>query len=667
MKTINIYYSNKSSLSKFINDNSLSDKQSILLQIFTGIIDKEYINNLSMEIKELLPNIKMIGSTTDGEILDGNISINKTVLSFSIFENTEIEIVGIKQEDSSFKTATSLINSISNIDQAKAAIIFSDGLNTNGELFLQAFNQLVPELIIAGGLAGDNANFKKTFVFTHEGIKDAHTVAAVLYNPELIINANFSFGWQSIGFQFTVTKAIENRVYRIDNQTPVELYKKYLGENIVDQLPATGIEFPLIIVRNGQKVARAVIAKEADGSLIFAGNINTGDKVWFGYGNVKNILAYTKELYQNVLQNPVESTFVYSCMARKRLLGDEIANEMLPLANISPISGFFTYGEFLHNKHQEDKNQLLNQTLTVLSLSENNFIKPPKNDITLWSDRRNILTVEALTHLVIQTTNEFQDLNKNLEEKVNNEIEKNRQKEQQLLQQSRLAQMGEMISMIAHQWRQPLSAISSTSAAINLKARLNKLDNDVVIDLSDKISGYSQHLSNTIDDFREFFKPNKDRRETNLDEIVESVLVIVEDSIKNKNINLIKQMNAHQNFNSYPNELKQVVLNLIKNAEDVFSDSNINQVIEQATIRIRTYQKGDYVIFEIKDNGGGIDENIIENIFDPYFSTKTKKDGTGLGLYMSKTIIEEHCGGQLSVSNDKEGAIFTISLETINA
>lgn len=110
-----------------------------------------------------------------------------------------------------------------------------------------------------------------------------------------------------------------------------------------------------------------------------------------------------------------------------------------------------------------------------------------------------------------------------------------------------------------------------------------------------------------------------------------------------------------------------MVLNLIKNAEDVFSDKTNNQILQQAIIKLRTYQKEDYFIFEIEDNGGGIDEDIIGNIFDPYFSTKTKKDGTGLGLYMSKTIIEEHCGGKLSVSNGKEGAIFTIMLGTPNA
>ncbi len=231
------------------------------------------------------------------------------------------------------------------------------------------------------------------------------------------------------------------------------------------------------------------------------------------------------------------------------------------------------------------------------------------------------------------------------------EVEKNRQK----YQQNRLAQMGEMLSMIAHQWRQPLTAISSTSTAINFKAKLNILDNDTAVKLSSKISSYSQDLSSTIDDFKEFFKSDKEKEETTYTDIVNSVLGIAEISIKNKNITLVKELNSKAVFNTYQNELKQVVLNIIKNAEDVL----IKKEIPNPTIIVTTQDN----ILTISDNGGGIPDAIKDRIFDPYFSTKTKKVGTGLGLYMSKVIIEEHCNGKLSISNDKDGAIFKIKLD----
>ncbi len=251
------------------------------------------------------------------------------------------------------------------------------------------------------------------------------------------------------------------------------------------------------------------------------------------------------------------------------------------------------------------------------------------------------------------------DMNQNLEKKVDLQLQDLLKKDQQLQQQSRLAQMGEMISMIAHQWRQPLAAISATSGAINLKSQLDKLDKDTAIELSTKISNYSQHLSSTIDDFRDFFKSNKEKREANYDEIIQSVLGIVEISITNKNIKIIKELNSKDKFNSHPNELKQVILNLIKNAEDVLIEKEIKNPI----IHIKTYKQEDKNILEISDNGGGVPEKILSKIFDPYFSTKTKKDGTGLGLYMSKTIIEEHCQGTLEVYNNEDGAVFKITLE----
>ncbi len=257
--------------------------------------------------------------------------------------------------------------------------------------------------------------------------------------------------------------------------------------------------------------------------------------------------------------------------------------------------------------------------------------------------------------LLIGKTKEISALNNSLQERIEEEIEKNRLKDQQMLQQSRLAQIGEMISMIAHQWRQPLAAISSTSMALSFKANLNKLDNETIIDLSTKISNYSQHLSSTINDFRDFFKPNKEKKETTYDELIESVLKIIEISLTNKNITLIQNLHSEKVFNTYPNELKQVILNLIKNAEDAI----LEREIENPTIIIESVDN----ILTIQDNAGGIQEDIIDKIFDPFFSTKKKKDGTGLGLYMSKTIVEKHCEGKLIVKNNKNGACFSIILE----
>jgi len=281
--------------------------------------------------------------------------------------------------------------------------------------------------------------------------------------------------------------------------------------------------------------------------------------------------------------------------------------------------------------------------------------KPQKIEIV--TDDEIYILVNAFNNMMEELSKSQQEIsrfNATLQRKIEEEVQKNRQKDQQMLQQSRLAQMGEMISMIAHQWRQPLSAISSISASLEVQAQLNTLENSTVIELSENISKYSQHLSSTIDDFREFFKSHKEKKETSYTELIESALGIIGISITNKNITLTKELHSTALFFTYPNEIKQVILNLLKNTEDILIEKNI----PNPKITIQTYDN----ILLVKDNGGGVPEEIIDKIFDPYFSTKTQKDGTGLGLYMSKIIIEKHCGGTLSVSNDEEGAVFKIEL-----
>jgi len=239
-------------------------------------------------------------------------------------------------------------------------------------------------------------------------------------------------------------------------------------------------------------------------------------------------------------------------------------------------------------------------------------------------------------------------------------------KDKQLLHQSRLAQIGEMISMIAHQWRQPLGAISATSAHLQLKLSLNGADlqeekgrkeflNNFSSSLED-IDSFVQNLTVTIDDFRNFYKPNKDRVVTTLKKVIMKTLKVIKSSLDSNKIEIVYDFNDTNMLALYEHELMQVVLNILKNAEDNFQEKEI----ENKQIKITTKENS----ICICDNGGGIQESIIDKIFDPYFSTKGEKNGTGLGLYMSKMIIEEHHDGKLKVKNQNRGVCFIIEVFT---
>jgi len=365
------------------------------------------------------------------------------------------------------------------------------------------------------------------------------------------------------------------------------------------------------------------------------------------YNNSSDGIAIIKD--NHILEyNDTFSTMFKTDTNKHNLVGQK-------LLDIIPPKEYSNY--HIEELHQNlDKAQ--NESISFEWLYEDKDKKPLYLEIKMSPMQ---LKDDLVIHAIFRDINkrkkaelEIIRLNETLEERVAIEVEKNRIKDKQLLQQNKLAQMGEMISMIAHQWRQPLSAISSVAITINLKAKMDKLDKQTTIDATNKIAQYTKHLSETIDDFRNFFKQNKDKHYTSYTELIISVLKIVEPSIINKDIKIIKKLNSTITFKTYINEVKQVLLNLIKNAEDALKERGV----KEPKIFIESYDN----TLIIRDNAGGIQADIIDKIFDPYFSTKEEKTGTGLGLYMSKTIIEEHCGGKLTAYNDKEGAVFKIEL-----
>ena len=254
----------------------------------------------------------------------------------------------------------------------------------------------------------------------------------------------------------------------------------------------------------------------------------------------------------------------------------------------------------------------------------------------------------------------LRELNDTLENRINETVRDIQQKEKLMLHQNRLAQMGEMISMIAHQWRQPLTTIASISGTLQLKMGLNKYDKEIFNSKLKDIDSHTVHLSHTINDFKDFFKPNKIKTFFNIEATIHNALHLMSPLFESKEIDIQVNIDNHLNkeIESYENELIQVFLNIFKNSADVFEE----QEILNPKINVSLTDDDTYVNILIEDNGGGISDETLAKVFDPYFSTKSSQNGTGIGLYMSKSIIEEHCNGNLSVDNNGQGALFSISI-----
>ncbi|WP_331774614.1 PAS domain-containing sensor histidine kinase [Sulfurospirillum sp. 1612] len=257
-------------------------------------------------------------------------------------------------------------------------------------------------------------------------------------------------------------------------------------------------------------------------------------------------------------------------------------------------------------------------------------------------------------------TQELQLLNRDLEKRVEEEVCKNREKDRLLFQQSRLASMGEMIGNIAHQWRQPLSELSITlykTKKIYMSQTENLSDHDTFLSSYNHAKDVIKKMSKTIEDFRHFFNPNRAREHFLIKDAVDEMLRIMKETVHKHHLHIKVTYKKNISIDGFISEFTQVLMNLLNNSKDAFESKHVTQ--REIALVIDSDEQSNAVI-TYHDNAGGIKEDIIDKIFDPYFTTKHSSVGTGLGLYMSRMIIKDSMDGDMSVTNNDHGAQFTI-------
>ncbi len=258
----------------------------------------------------------------------------------------------------------------------------------------------------------------------------------------------------------------------------------------------------------------------------------------------------------------------------------------------------------------------------------------------------------------------------NYKVEIQNHLLNNAKQQAMMSQQSKMAAMGEMIGNIAHQWRQPLSFITTTATGIRLQKDLDVLNDNFLKEGLDGINKQAQFLSSTIDDFRNFFKQDKEKNKFKICDSIEKAITLVYPQFHNMEIEIIKNI-EDISIENYENEFLQVIINILNNARDEFTkkDKHFKKMIF-----IHVMKNKDQVQIRIKDNAGGVPKDIIERIFEPYFTTKHQTQGTGIGLYMSREIIVKNMKGNIKVINSNysynnlnhRGALFEITLPLSN-
>ncbi|ADR32810.1 histidine kinase [Sulfuricurvum kujiense DSM 16994] len=311
------------------------------------------------------------------------------------------------------------------------------------------------------------------------------------------------------------------------------------------------------------------------------------------------------------------------------------------LASVTPAEYEEIHGHWLEMKHDEPVNYRLVWGIAGF-MALLFFLVAYKN--------------HRLDVLVRQRTGELETFNQRLQDEVDKAVEKNRKQEKLLMQQAKMAEIGSMLESIAHQWRQPLNILGLSMTRLNLSCALSgKSESAKVIEIAE---AQIEYMSQTIDDFRNFFKQDRSQIPVNIAAMVNDVEALLGPLLVRKKITVKHEIDPLIEVLVYPNELKQVIINLVNNAREAIEQRRGNERI----IYIRCENDKRYCTISIEDTGGGIDASIIDKIFDPYFTTKFESQGTGIGLYMAKMIIEKHFLGKLSVYNTSKGACFEIRL-----
>lgn len=420
MQTFNHIFTSQKKFKSFLEEHKISESDKPFIQLFVGNNDQKNMQDILVIINTLLPLASIISTSTAGEIIEGQILENSAVLSLTIFKSTNVHVELIEG-----KNERDIADKLANIvtSRTKLIIAFNNPYSNDGEDFLNALNEKIPHIKIAGGNAGDNGAFAAQTV-VGAGIKISTTAVsvAILDSESLQIFNEYLLNWQTIGKSMTITKVDKSIIYEINNQKAQEIYRHFLGDDIADNLPMSGVEFPLIFDDDGLSIARAPVAVGSDGELIMAGHIKEGAHVKFGFGDIAQNDKTATKIVQQFSKNPVESIFIYSCSARKYFLREHLKSEFMMLEKVAPTSGFITYGEFFRHRKC---NKLLNVSSTFIGLSENSKISC-NIDFEIKPITSKTRTLNALTHLIKQTS-------KNIEEKNNHLLQfKNIMKESAL-------------------------------------------------------------------------------------------------------------------------------------------------------------------------------------------------------------------------------------------
>lgn len=683
LKQLVYYYDNHDSLMVWTREHEIANNKKLLIEINYPGIDKERLIGVLKKIKLSFPDATIVGMQSFASFKNHRISdLNTTqpIISFIKFESSSISSLVLDLNQNYIKGKTELeepdVTLIETYLQpdTKALQILTSYNTCSTSTFINNLGQAFGHLkIFGGGATNKEQNLDTTFIFHGDKIYENAVILIFMHGENLNVELFQAFDWKPISKKKKITKTKKSAVITIEQSPALDIYRKYFPN--IDNDPSVFAQVPLYITKNNISYAAHILKSDLiDQSLQIAQPLQEDDVVQLSIGNYNDMMNRTQEIYNFLSKTPAQALWIGACLSYEYGFRIPILHYISNIESNNHVFGYNTSQEYFNAVNHP--NTYHNHTFIIAAISEssNNYISLKEytaGNITpfevanknLYSimhktaNELNLLT-ENLENIVNQRTKQLEKLNQELQAKIDAAVRKEKRQSAMLNQQSRLASMGEILENIAHQWRQPLNTVSWIINDTMIKARLGRSNEINIEELAGKINNSVQFLSNTIEDFRRFVDKSDLAQTFNIKKAIQSTIGLIHETLLRSEINIELDCPEDIKYKGFENDFKHVIMNLINNARDAFEEREI----KDGLIYIRVYHENNELIIAVRDNAGGIAKPILKKIFEPYFTTKHQSKGTGLGLYMSKQLIEKVHGTIEVISILNKKTTFIIKL-----
>ncbi len=389
----------------------------ILVQIFSGRIDTSWIESLALQIRKSLPQAIVAGVSSSGEITEGNIQTGTTVLSLLSFSSTNLHSSFLEcRRGEEYATGEVVGRTFSELNHLQGLLLLAPPTNLDCVRLLDGINALLPEVTLFGGGAGTEEKSGKSFIFNTENTFESGVLAIGFQSETLHIATDLFFGWEGLGPRMTLTDVEDNRICTIDNQPAFNVYSRYLSIEPGEELFL--LEFPLLVERDGQILARNPVTCDADGAVSLVADVYSGESARLGYLDIDTVMEDTRGTVAVLEAFQPEAILLYSCVCRRFFLQQETKLETRPFQKLAPVAGFFTYGEFIR---LGGKPQLLNSSQVVVAMREGDKRGSAESDRVKVNDdgdryrMRHIRITSRLFQFIDALTEEVEEANRLLQ------------------------------------------------------------------------------------------------------------------------------------------------------------------------------------------------------------------------------------------------------------